>query len=359
MKTKKQLLMSGLALALAFTACKKDTPNPNNNTTSGAYSGGVFVTCEGLYGTGSGTVSFYNRTSGAVSNDIYMSANSSVLGNVVQSMSIYNSKGYVVVNNAGKVEVVNQDDFKAAGTITGLNMPRYFLGISTSKGYISEWGSTGTNGAIRVVNLSNNTISKTINIGSGTEKMLAVNNFVFVTNAGGFSNDSIVKVIDTNMDTLEASIQVGPNPTGIVSDVNGKIWVLCGGQWNGSYTALAQTGKLVRINPVTYTVEQTFIFSSTSSMPSSLTINTAKNKLYYSYLGAVYEMNITASNLSSTALINRSFYSLGIDPSNDYIYAGDAGNYSSNGKVIRFNSSTGAKVDSFAVGIIPGNFFFK
>ena len=39
-------------------------------------------------------------------------------------------------------------------------------------------------------------------------------------------------------------------------------------------------------------------------------------------------------------------------------YGSDAVDFSSNGKVIRYNASA-TVVDSFAVGVIPGNFFFK
>lgn len=357
MKKMNQWLVLGMALTLVMQSCKKDDPQPTTITAAGAYESGVFVACQGPFSTGSGTVSFYNRSTGAVSNDIFQSANTFPLGNIVQSVNIYNGKGYAVVNNAGKIEVVTANDFKSVGTITGLNSPRYFLGITSAKAYVSEWGTTV--GAVRVIDLSNNSISSTINVGNGAENMVMVNSNVFITNSGGFGNDSTVTVINSTTDAVVTTINVGPNPGSIKVDANGKIWVLCGGQWNSGFSTLEKTGKLVRINPSNYSIEQTFTFSSTSSMPSSLAINSAKNKLFYSYEGKVYEQDITAANLSTTGFIDRSFYGLGVDPSNDYLYAADAGNFSSNGKVIRYNSSTGSKVDSFAVGIIPGDFFFR
>lgn len=360
MKTTKQWLALSIALTFTVAGCKKDDPQPPaNNTTPGAYeSSGVFITNEGPFGSGTGTVSFYNRSTGAVSNDIFQTANSIPLGNIVQSMSIYNGKGYIVVNNASKMEVVSASDFKSSASITGLNQPRYFLGIDNSKGYVTEWGSTGTNGAVRVINLTNNTISSTISTGSGAENMVKVNSSVYVACKGGYSNDSVVTVINSSTDVVITNINVGPNPSGIQVDANGKIWALCGGQWNTGFTALDKTGKLVRINPSTNTVEQTFTFTSTTSSPSNLAINGAKNKLYYTYQGNIYTHDISASSLNSTGFISRSFYGIGVDPTNDYVYGADAGNFSSNGYVIRFNTA-GAKVDSFQVGIIPGGFFFK
>lgn len=356
-QTKKWLALSSIAFIVLINGCKKADPT-NASSSSGVYGSGIFVTCEGVFGSGTGTVSFYNRSSGVVNNDIFQTANSLPLGNVVQSMSIYNGKGYVVVNNGAKVEVVNAANFKSSATITGVSQPRYFFGIDNNKAYVSEWGSTGLNGAVRVINLSTNTVSSTINTGKGAEKMVKSGNYVYVTCKGGFDNDSVVTVINSTTDVVSTSINVGPNPDGIQIDANGKIWVLCGGRWNSSFTALAQTGKLVRINPSNNTVEQTFAFSSTSSTPSNLSINSAKNKLYYTYDGSVYTHDISATGLSSAAFINRSFYGMGIDPVNDFLYGADAGNFSSNGYVIRFNT-LGSKVDSFQVGVIPSGFFFK
>ena len=358
---KKWLVISSLVFTAVLIGCKKEDPKSeenNNNTITGTYDQGVFVICEGPFGSGTGTVSFYNRSTQAVSNDIFQTVNSIPLGNIVQSMNIHNGKGYIVVNNSGKVEVVNASDFKSSASITGLDKPRYFLGIDNSKGYVTQWGATGADGSVKVINLSSNTVSSTINTGKGAENMVKVNSSVYVTCKGGYDNDSIVTVINTGTDAVSATINVGPNPSGIQVDANGKVWVLCGGEWNSTFTALLKTGRLVRINPSTNTIEQTFTFASATSSPSNLTINAAKNKLYYTYSGSVYAQDISAPSLSNTGFIGRSFYGLGVDPSNDYIFGSDAGNFTSNGYVIRFNAS-GAKVDSFKVGIIPGNFYFK
>lgn len=357
MSIKKLFVISSIAFAVLINGCKKADPKSGPNT-PGAYGSGIFVTCEGLYGSGTGTVSFYNRSTGIVNNDIFQTANSFPLGNVVQSMNVFNGKAYVVVNNSNKVEVVNAGDFKSSGTITGVSLPRYFLGINNNKAYVTEWGSTGMNGAIKVINLPGNTVSSTINTGKGAEKMVRSGNSVYVTCKGGYDNDSVVTVINTLTDAVSTTIKVGPNPDGIQQDANGKIWVLCGGRWNSTFTTLAETGKLVRIDPATNNIEQVFTFTSTASTPSNLSINGAKNKLYYTYQGGIYTLDISASGLSSTAFIGRSFYGLGVDPVTDYIYGADAGNYSSNGYVIRYNT-IGSKVDSFLVGIIPGSFFFK
>jgi DNA-binding beta-propeller fold protein YncE len=348
MKKSNQWIATGLlSFTLISNGCKKDNPTPESTApaAAAAYETGVFISNEGPYGSGTGTVSFYNRSTGAVTNDIFQKANGVPLGNIVQSVNIYNGKGYVMVNNAGKIEVVNAPDFKSMATIAGLTQPRYFLGINSTKGYVTEWGTGGLSGSVKVIDLSLNKVLKTIATGKGAENMINLNGLVYVTCKGGYGKDSVITVINTNSDAILATIMVGVGPGGIVADANGKIWVLC-------------SKKLVRINPTTQTVEAEFVFTSIKETPSNLTINAAKNTLYYCYDGKVYPHDISAATLSSTPLINKSFYGMSVDPTNDYLFCADAGNFSSDGYVFRYKS-TGAKVDSFKVGMIPGGFFFK
>jgi YVTN family beta-propeller protein len=358
MKTK-QLVITALALTVAFTSCNKDNPEPEQPATpsASAYDNGVFITNEGPFGSGTGTISFYSRSNGALTNDIFEAKNSYPLGNVVQSMSVHNGKGYIVVNNAGKVEVVDAGTFASGGVISGLNSPRYFLGIDNNKGYISEWGLSGA-GSVKVVDLNSKTVTATIATGKGAEGMVKVGNKVYVACSGGFENDSVVTVIDATTNTVLSSIDVGPNPKSIQVDANGKVWVLCSGQWNMSYTMLEQPGSLVCINTTSDVIELTLSFASMYSQPFNLVTNSAKTTLYYTYDGKVYSHAQSATALSTAAVINRNFYAVGVDPTNDYFYCTDAGNFSSNGKVLRYNA-TGMVVDSFTVGIIPGGLCFK
>lgn len=360
MKTSKLLVFTAFAVVSIFTSCKKDDPEPDPTTPSAGttYDNGVFVTNEGPFGSGTGTLSFISRNGGSPYNDIFEAKNSFPLGNIVQSMTIHNSKGYVVVNNAGKVEIIDASTMATAGTISGFTYPRYFLGIDNSKAYVSEWGTGGLAGAVKVVDLNSKTITATINTGKGAENMVKVGNKVFVACGGGFDNDSVVTVIDALSNAVDTTIIVGANPSNLQVDANGNVWVLCKGKYNASWTALEQTGKLVRLNGTSYATELSLPFASTSSQPGNLVINSAKTTLYYVYSGNVYAHAIASTVLNSSATINRSFYGLGIDPVFDQFYGSDAVDFSSNGKVIRYTSS-GVVVDSFTVGVIPGNFCFK
>ena len=76
------ILSAGLLIS-----CQNDSINPN--IPIGLYDNGYFVTNEGNFGTGNGSVSFIDE-SGLVSNNVFEQTNSFSLGDVVQYMQIIN-----------------------------------------------------------------------------------------------------------------------------------------------------------------------------------------------------------------------------------------------------------------------------
>jgi DNA-binding beta-propeller fold protein YncE len=352
-------LLSSLTLAssiaLFLTSCEK------NDTISlkGKFSKGVFVVNEGNFTHGNASISFFDRDSLKVTNDLFFLVNNRPLGDIAQSIAEFNGKYYIVVNNSGKVEIVSNSDFTSTGVINGLAQPRYFIGINNQKAYVSQWG-TGTDGSLAVIDLSTKSITRTIPTGAGAEKMIKIGNFVYVTNSGGFGSDSTVAVINSSADTLVTKIKVGYDPQAIVEDKNDKLWVLCGGKWKDDFSGLDKPGSLVRINPSNNSVELTLKFTSMIGGydRKPLLINKAKDILFYTLDGRVYEQSIDNTTLNKSAKINRDFYNLGLDPKTDMFYGSDISNGTTNGWIFRYNSSY-AKVDSFQVGIYPDETFFN
>ncbi|MBL7924712.1 MAG: YncE family protein [Bacteroidia bacterium] len=346
-----------LACLLLLSACEKEENNNSNSLPLNM--DGVFIVNEGSFQDANASVSFYADDGSSSNSDLYKDVNGIVLGDLLQSMSIFNEKAYLCVNNSQKVVVVNMDNFKRIGTITGMNSPRYFAGLNTGTGFVSDWASN----SVYKINLSTNTIVDSISCNNGPEEMIVSDNRLFICNSGGFGDDSTVTVVDLSSFTVSNTIVTGINPTHIRKDSNGKLWVLCKGSLGSDYTPTPDDagGSLIRINPQTLSIEASIPFSY-DQHPIRLNITADGNTLYFlnsssPYGGAVYRMGINENTVPASPLINREFYGLGIHPGNGNIYCGKAV-FTSNTHLLRYDNS-GNLIDSAEVGIGPNSFVFN
>jgi DNA-binding beta-propeller fold protein YncE len=361
----KNTLWAMLAAVIFTTiACKKGDEKPES-----AYASGVFISCEGPFGSGTGTVSYYNRVD-STRNDIYGAANSgAAIGNVLQSYTVYNGVGYLLANNANKIVTVDPKTFITTATYdTGFVFPRYAVGgTDGSRLYVTTYGKGGLNGTFNVFDLASKKISRTIATGKGASKMLLSGGKIWVVNDGGtnadfkLARDSSVVVIriptlSTEVETFEKRIKVGAGPNSIVQDNNGNVWVLCGG-----YDYIKPDGKLYQIrNEV---VVDSF---SLPSGASSLTLDNAKTTLYFLADNKVYAkdpLNFD-KKAPSVFLQNAAFvypYGLGVDPKTGYLYVADAKDFTKSGEIYVFDPATKAMKLNIktGVGVGPNGFYFN
>jgi YVTN family beta-propeller protein len=349
-------LLALVLFSFSFLACDK----VNVEEPSGKYSDGFFIVNEGPFQNGTGTISYYDASTNTVENNIFQTVNERPLGNVVQSLTIFKGKGYIVVNNAEKVEVVNSADFRSTGIINNVILPRYFVGINENKGYLTVWGANFSNGAVKVIDLATNEVSKTIPTGLMPEKLIKVNNKVYVVNGSANS----VSVINTTSDEVEATVTLGDRPNSIQVDATGKVWVLCSGKktftvWPNIDEAQSTPASLWTINVSNNTASKVFDFPEIAPSASKLEINESGNKLFFSYANKIYTHTTSSTNFNSTILVDKSFYGLAYDKKTRTLLGGVSPNFSSNGTFFKYNSETGAQMGSGEVGIGPNGFAFN
>ncbi|MCB2407031.1 DUF5074 domain-containing protein [Hymenobacter lucidus] len=350
-------LLGWASLALFSCDPERTEPEPVQLTDN------VFIVNEGNFNTPNGAVSIFNTASKKVTDvDIFKTANNRPLGDNVQSMTVVDTVGYVVVTQSNKIEVVRLPEFKtvkrAVKTISGLKKPRYFVASSATKGYVTEWIDYGVKGQVSVINLATNTVTKTIPLsGEAPEQLLLAGGKLYVANSG----ENTVSVINTTTDTEEAVLTVGDSPNSLALDQNGRVWVLCAGfaGYDANYNidpATSTKGVLLSFLPAAPTAVQRLEFASTVGFPGHLQLDGGKGQLYFTYAKGVYQMSVSSKTLPTTPLIRRGFYGLGIDPKDNTIY-GAIAPYSTAGKFIRYQSS-GTAIDSFTVNILPNGFVF-
>ncbi|MDQ3535798.1 MAG: hypothetical protein M3421_09265 [Bacteroidota bacterium] len=330
--------------------------NTDDQIPAGEYERGVIIVNEGNFSASDASISFLNQTNNQVENNVFNKVNDRPIGSVLQSIYFHDGRGYLVVNNSNKVEIVAEETFVSTGVIEeGLANPRYFV-ASGSKGYVSNWGSFDENfqldqSYVAIVDINNLAVIKKINTENGTEHIAISGNKLFASN--NFTNT--VSVIDLTSESVEATITLSSSPNGIAIDMQGRIWIICQGSYQGN------DGKLFAIDPTNYSILKEIDLNINTA--GHLIINGARDRLYFSTGKSIYEMAVTADEAPASALIRNEdmaggVYGLGIDPISNVIYASDAVLFGGNGRVYRYDVS-GTPIDNFSVGIGPNGFWFK
>jgi len=352
-------------LLVTLISCMKDDELWTRNADSApAASSGVFIVNEGNFMYNNASLSFYDTGSRKIYNDIFYNTNALPLGDVAVSMTIRDSLGYVVVNNSGKVSILDINTFEYRGKVTGLTSPRHIHFIDGNKAYISDLYAR----SISIIDPATSEITGLIDVSNNassfyqhpTEEMVSYGSHVF---ASCWSYDNKILVIDSNNDVLVDSIEVLIQPRSMVIDRFNKIWVLSDGGYEGSPYGYEAPG-LIRIDAELRTVEQIWHFEAGDN-PGSLALNGSRDTLFY-INRHLYRMPVHQTG-SEPALFIESpysgmvaggFYSLGIDPHSSEVYIGDALDNAQRGLVYRYLPD-GTPADTFRVGIIPGAFCFS
>jgi YVTN family beta-propeller protein len=347
-----------ILLFLVVQACDND---PDPAIAAGAE--GFFVVNEGGFSKTNASISFFDRETETLENDVFVRKNARPLGDQAQSLTVYEDKAYVVVQNSGKVEVINADDYSSIKTITDdIESPRYFVGASSTKGYLSDWGPDGVTGSVKVIDLVNLKVTKSITTGQGPNKMVLRGNDLYVANSGGFGKDNKVSIIDITTDAVKSTITVGDNPNSLHFDKDGNLWVASSGAlaYNDDFSINEANSTKSSLSKITGTTESSrFTFPVvTYGGLGQLEINEAGDKLYYNYNYAVYTISTSAAALPTTPLINKDFYGLSLDPFTGNIIGCEALNFSSPGKIYIY-SADGTAVTNIVAGIAPNGIAYK
>ncbi len=349
--TKILRVLPTLAWILLLTACSDDFGEKKFSSLYGA-GDGVFIVCEGQFMAGNGSVSYYDPVTRKLTNSIFYAANNRPPGDIPQYLAFSGNRGYLVVNNSNRLEVVDLKDFKVQTTVKDLQMPRQIL-PSGGKAFISQTGST----SIAVMDMASHTIVRFMEGYKSSDRMLLAGGKLFVANWTSYFIDrpnNTIMVFNAESEHFIDSVMVTKEPNSLVKDINGRVWALSsGGYMNEEYP------EICCINPQTLQVEKRLVFALKSSYPTFLNISPDGKTLYY-VDGGLFKVGIDESILPSDPFIEqegRSIYGFAVDPGNGDLYIADAKDYQNNGEVFRY-SHNGVLTDRFSVGISPAGIFF-
>ncbi len=339
----------------AFTGCMEwDYGSPEDFSCTGS---GLFITNEGNFQYGNATLSYYDPATNRVENEVFFRANGMKLGDVAQSMTIYDGKGWIVVNNSHVIFAIDLNTFREVGRIENLTSPRYIHFLSDDKAYVTQlWDNR-----IFIVNPRKYEITGYITVpgmtmeSGSTEQMVQYGKYVYC-NCWSYQN-RIIK-IDTETDEVVDQLTVGIQPTSLVMDRFNKMWTITDGGYEGSPYGY-EAPSLYRIDAATFSVEKQFRFQK-GDWPSEVQLNGTRDTLYW-INNDIWRMDVRADRVPVRPFLEYSdtkYYGLTINPVNGEVYVADAIDYQQQGVVYRY-SAAGHLIDKFFVGVIPGAFCWK
>ena len=330
-----------VALGLLLFSCSSDDDTTPLLTESDNL---ILISNEGAFFGNSASLTLVNREESIATQNIYYDANEEAeLGDVAQSMYEYNDEIYVVVNNSGKIEVIDADNFTAKRTISGLASPRYMLFESADKAYVSDYSAKG----IHVVNPTNGTYQTFINGGFWVEHMIAFNNQIWCS----APDKDKVFFLDPLSQTFTDSLTLSHGVSDMGIDANNDFWIMS----QGSYNEPIIEPALHHIDGNTKEIIATYSFPSGTGFGGNLTMSGDKQSVLYLMGGKIYKLVITDATLPTIPFIEKSvggFYTLTVNKENGEIAATDAFDFSQAGRVY-FYAATGNAIDNYATGIAP------
>ncbi len=327
----------------------------------------VLVVCEGSLGNGNSALTLYLPDKDSVYEDIYSAANGQSIGDVFQSITRFDNRYFLCVNNSGLIKVIDRNTWKLTGPtgsqgLIGVNTPRYILPVSSEKAYVS---SLFTNNITKINPAANAQISFGIVIMpyKNPEGMALLNGKAYVALWDTACSKLFAVTPSLGADQITDSIALpGRAPQEVLVDKEQKLWVMAGNVYDG------KTATLTRIDPVTNQQLQVYVFNSGAD-PLRPVFNETKDTLYFievKYDGStanngVYRMGIHDAALPAQPFIPTQgfqyYWALGIQPGTGHIYVGDPKGFTQRGAVSVYNQQ-GQLLKTFATGVGPGHFLF-
>ncbi len=350
-----------IAISIAFTACKKDEPDtpptptpPTPEPEVAKYNNGKFIVNEGSWGQGNASISFYWADGDSVTNNAFQKTNDRVLGDGAQSMTFGSGKVFIAVQGSGKIEVVDSLTFESVATIEDMLNCRY-MKVYNNKLYVTQWNGV-ENGWLKIYNLDDYSLIKTIDVDVNPEKMLINNQKLYVVNYGNGGSSDVISVINLDTDELVKNQTLGVyGLKDLVIDKNDKIWILCSGKevYEGFDLVEETPAKLVKFNSQfdAYMAE----FEIGETHPYSLEINLEGDVLYFGAgfnLDGIRTFNVADETFGAEKFIDINAYGFDVNKTNGNIFVCVATSYTDPGMLYRFDPN-GVELGSYTVGVIP------
>ncbi len=230
-----------------------------------------------------------------------------------------------------------------------------FIDFHNGKAYICSFDGTVTKIDTATLN-----IESIVQCGKNPDGICITNGKIYVSNSGGLSYptyDNTVSVIDISTFSEIKKITVASNPSKILADSEGDVYVISRGNYNG------ESYVFQKINP--QTDELTNRFDNIQALNFTIHNDTA---YIYNYNYSTLETQIRVFDCIKEEIISEQFisdgtkintpYGIDVNPANGDVYITDAHSYSLFGDVLCFDRNGKLKFKITQVGLNPNKIVF-
>jgi hypothetical protein len=324
-------------LALFQFGCKeKETPIEVHATPND-----ILVINEGNFNLGNASISLLDQQYD-LKPSIFEHANGRKVGDVLQDVVRHNNSIYIVVNNSGRIEKLNNSSLISEAYNDAFVSPRKICFYDSTRAYVSDL----YNDALYEINPTTLKINKEIPCFGWTEDLLIWKEQLFVVNV---EREKLL-VFNPNTNQFVDSLSLPKMPGNMLMDKHNNIWVYCAGETN-------QAAKLVKLSPAPLQIITTFELPVLKEFYPRLAMNTAKDELFILNSG-VFQLNVAALQLGARLIEgkDKSFYGLGINNQNNDILLSEIVGFNSPSFIHVYDSKGNLKKTNIKSGIITSQF---
>jgi lipocalin len=317
-----------------LASCEKNEPKVAVNEDSG-----ILVVNEGNFGWGNASLGIIGESSN-YSEAVFEGKNNRKLGDVFQSIYHHGNSYFLVVNNSGTIEVVNDSNFALRESIKGFKSPQYMV-VQNNTAFVTELFEP----YITAFPLSDPGNKQEIEIGGSSGKIFKMGNELCVHSKG-----NLVFVNPTNLSVKDSFHSIATKELDQASETE---MALVGKRGDSTYLYVYDRSVKSLSDSVRLDLNWKDPISVLVDKSSEWVYVYSNNKVYSS---ALNELS-TLTDKSYTVSLQQ-FYGWNVDPNTGYLYICDAKDYVQKGEVHIFDTDINL-IEKVKVGVIPNACIFR
>lgn len=327
---------------------------------------GVFILCEGLWGSDNSTIDRIDLASGRINNSYFRLANPNMkLGDNAGDVVIKGDSVFVAIATYGTIEIFSKSTGKSFGRITLPNnsQPRKMSLINDTTLLVSLLFKQ----AIAVINPVTLNLLSTIDVGPFPEGIASFANKLFVANSGYGDyfhkqpKAGTISVIDIIEKKEIANLTCGNNPIEVVASSKfGRVYAA----YYNLPSLKDSLGGIIEYDASNFTELRHWRLRATD-----ITLSASQDTLFFLNGNTEGISGINFIDLNENSAVSKEYianpnpsqiwYALEQSPDKSSLWIGNAKRFESNGEILIFENRIGGNmIRNFATGINPNKIIF-